>query len=129
MSRGPGLAPDGNGLPAGDGPDGPGLGSSFGWGDEEPGVGSVGDGETGWLALTDGDRLGDRVTWGAELVGVRVGLSRGWTDPAGAVVGLTHMYSTNTATNRPMSTSVETRGRLLMRHLRSRGPCRGRPRR
>jgi hypothetical protein len=120
-------APSGNGLTAGDAPDDTGLGVSLGWGDDELGTGRVGDGFAERLAGADGDGVGDRVTRGAESVGVGVGLGPDWAGPAGG--GHTQMYKANTATNSPMSTNVEVRGCLLTRRLRSRGRCRGRPRR
>jgi hypothetical protein len=122
-------APTGNGLTAGDTLDGAGLGVSLGWGDDELGAGRVGDGDGERLADVEGDGLGDRVVGGAELVGVDVELDPVWPEFVDAGGGQTQMYNANTPTNSPMSTRVEVRGRLLTRHLLSRGRCQGLPRR
>ena len=86
--------------------------------------------------LTVCDWLGDRLGLGEVLVGADVGaveegLVAFWVEPAGATVGTgrTRMYSASTARNSPEITRVEVRGRPLMRHPRSPGRCRGRPRR
>jgi hypothetical protein len=84
-------APSGNGLTAGDAPDGTGLGVCLGWGDDELGAGRVGDGFAERLAGADGDRVGDCVARGAESVRVGVGLDPDWTGLTGAVVGRTQM--------------------------------------
>ncbi len=82
-----------------------------------------------WVGRGGCDELGDLVGLGAgpEGLGVEEGLVAGWTTPAGAGTGRTRMYSASTARNRPLITSVEVRGRPLMRHPRSPGRSRDRP--
>jgi hypothetical protein len=84
----------------------------------------LGDGLAGPEGLAVRDGLGDRdgvgvadgVTGGTEVAGACVGLTAGWT--AGAGTGRTRMYRASTPRNRPVSTSVEVRGRPVMEDSR-----------
>jgi hypothetical protein len=97
-----------------------------------------GEGDPDGVADRDGvgDRLGRGVRDGAGeraglggangvLPGAGAGLLAGCT-AAGTGVGRTRTYSASTPRNTAISTMVEVRGRLLTRHLRSRGRCPGR---
>jgi hypothetical protein len=83
----------------------------------------VGDGLAGREGLVLGDERGDRCgagEYGRVRAGtvsgagvVLTGAGAGWTVTAASVTGRTQMYSANTPTNSPMSTSVEVRGRAV----------------
>lgn len=118
-----------------------------GAGPGEPDTGD-GDGDGDGLGVADPDGVAERDGVGERLgCGLRHGLGwertglgaddvgpgKGFVTPvgwgAGTCGGRTRMYSASTPRNRPVSTTVEVRGRLLMRRLRSRGRCPGRRRR
>jgi hypothetical protein len=83
------------------------------------------------VGLAERVGLADRVGLGEGSVGVgvAVGLIAGCAGCAGAGVGRTRMYRASTATNRPLSTIVEVRGRPVMGWSRPAGRWQGQPRR
>jgi hypothetical protein len=127
------VAPDQGRLEVGDGPGEPDAGD----GDGLDVADTEGVADTGGVAERDGvgerlgrglrDAPGERAGLRADGVGLdtEIGVPADWA-AAGICAGRTRKYSASTPRNMTASTMVEVRGHLLMRHLRSRGRCRGR---